>query len=196
MPAPGFIVTRRRSAETTRAAILEAARCRFSREGYEGAGVRDIAGDAGVDAALVSRYFGGKDELFAAVLELSAKPDELFYGAPEEFAARIAALLVRDPQDDAKMDCVLIMLRSASSPKAAAAIRQFIEARFYGPMVEWLGCADATVLSRLLGALMMGMGVTRAISPDLDLDAAGREALERKVEAILLAMLRPNQPVG
>ena len=59
---------RKRNAAATRAAMLDAAVCRFARDGYDGASVRDIAADAGVDAALVSRYFGGKEELFNEVL--------------------------------------------------------------------------------------------------------------------------------
>ena len=60
----------------TRASILAAARKLFSRYGYEGASVRDIAADAGVDPALVIRYFGSKDGLFAETTEFDLKlPD-------------------------------------------------------------------------------------------------------------------------
>ena len=43
---------RRRDAAATREAILEAATRRFATQGYGGAGVREIAADAGVTAAL------------------------------------------------------------------------------------------------------------------------------------------------
>jgi len=185
---------RRRNAQATRCAILEAARGRFAREGYDGAGIREIAGDAGVDAALVSRYFGGKEELFAAVLTLSANPEDLFYGTADAFAARIAKLMVRDPRDDSKMDCLLIMLRSASSPRAGETIRRTGEERFYGPMADWLGGEDAAVLARVLGALMMGMGVARAISVDFELDEAARERLEAQVEATIRTLLAARSP--
>ena len=60
---------RRRDAAATRSAILEAATRRFAFEGYQNAGVREIAADAGVDAAMVNRYFGSKEGLFAEVVE-------------------------------------------------------------------------------------------------------------------------------
>src|SRR5208282_4679028 len=60
---------RRRDAAATRQAILEASTRRFATHGYEHAGVREIAADAGVTAALVNRYFGSKEGLFAEVIE-------------------------------------------------------------------------------------------------------------------------------
>jgi len=54
----------RRSGAETRKALLEAARRRFAASGCGGATVRQIASDAGVDAAMVIRYFGSKEALF------------------------------------------------------------------------------------------------------------------------------------
>jgi AcrR family transcriptional regulator len=77
---------RKRDAEATRAAILQAAKDHFARSGYDGAFLRDIAADAGADAALINRYFGGKDGLFAAALKDRAGRD-LAMGS-QEFRAR------------------------------------------------------------------------------------------------------------
>ncbi len=60
---------RSRNAVATRQAILDAARTRFMAHSYEDVGMRDVARDVGVDAALVSRYFGGKEDLFIEVLD-------------------------------------------------------------------------------------------------------------------------------
>ena len=51
---------RPRNANATRQAILEAARERFCSDSYDDVGMRDVARDVGVDAALISRYFGSK----------------------------------------------------------------------------------------------------------------------------------------
>src|SRR4051794_27039072 len=66
---------RKRDADATRAAILDAAKEHFARSSYEGVYLRDIAAEAGVDAALINRYFGGKDGLFAAALKDSIRPN-------------------------------------------------------------------------------------------------------------------------
>ena len=59
--------------QRTRDAILAAARHLFTEHGYDATTVRDIAAAAGADPALVVRYFGGKDALFAqaAAFDLS-----------------------------------------------------------------------------------------------------------------------------
>ena len=52
----------------TRTAILTAARAQFTETGFDGTGLRVIAGRAGVNVALISRYFGSKDGLFLAAI--------------------------------------------------------------------------------------------------------------------------------
>lgn len=59
---------RRSAGSAARDDILDAAVERFSEDGLEGASVRAIASQAGVDPALVRHYFGNKDGLFTAVI--------------------------------------------------------------------------------------------------------------------------------
>ena len=65
---------RRPGAPDTRAAILAAARTSFADKGFAGTTIRGIAATAGVDAALVHHYFGTKDDLFLAAMELPVDP--------------------------------------------------------------------------------------------------------------------------
>ncbi len=65
---------RRPGSPDTRAAILTEARTLFAARGYAGTSVRAVAAAAGVDAALVHHYFGTKDDLFVAALELPVDP--------------------------------------------------------------------------------------------------------------------------
>ena len=57
-----------------REAILREARSSFGSAGFSGTTIRGVARAAGVDPALVHHYFGSKDELFAASLELPFDP--------------------------------------------------------------------------------------------------------------------------
>ena len=72
---------RPRRSDRTRATILEAARRRFGRDGYERATIRAIAADAGIDPSMVMRYFGSKQGLFAAAAEIDLGLPDL-RGAP------------------------------------------------------------------------------------------------------------------
>jgi len=65
-PAPA---DRRRDADRTRRALLDAALAEFAANGFEGARVSEIAERAGVSKQLVSYYFGGKEGLYEAILQ-------------------------------------------------------------------------------------------------------------------------------
>src|SRR5260370_38955896 len=72
---------RPRNSEATRQAILESALSAFVRAGYDGVGVREIAGGAGVDAMLVKRYFGSEEGLFAEAVEAAHSGKGIVTGA-------------------------------------------------------------------------------------------------------------------
>ena len=59
-----------RDAQATRERLIAAARMMFSRQGFERTTVREIAGEAGVNPALINRYFGGKEQLFAEAVSI------------------------------------------------------------------------------------------------------------------------------
>lgn len=181
-----------RNAAITRASILEAARKRFAREGYDGASLREIAADARIDAALISRYFGGKDELFSEVVAAACEPDpDLFGGDPATFGKRMAKTLLEDPQDSAKLDMFLIMLLSASSPKASEIVRRSSRDKFFAFFQQWLGGPDVKVRTRLASSLMMGVSLSRLIDETQELDAAGRKKLQARLANILQACIEP-----
>jgi AcrR family transcriptional regulator len=60
------------SAVSGREALLDAALSAFARHGYEGVSLRALAGEAGVDMALVARLFGSKSDLWIAVVDYLA----------------------------------------------------------------------------------------------------------------------------
>ena len=71
-----------KKSERTRAAIEAAARRLFAEQGYERTVIRDIAAAAGIDPAMVIRYFGSKDRLYQAVLEHAHREAAAFLAEP------------------------------------------------------------------------------------------------------------------
>lgn len=114
---PGKKPVPRRGADHTRAAILDAARDQFATVGYERATVRAIASAAQIDPALVIRYFGNKEKLFAAAAEFDLRLPDLT-GRPEGAIghALVAHFLERWEEDDT----FLALLRAAVTHDAAA----------------------------------------------------------------------------
>lgn len=165
----GFELCHRpRNAAATRASILAAASKRFSAESYDQVGMRDIAGDVGVDPALISRYFGSKEDLFLAVLEDCGKGSDIMDGPRAEFGQRLARELVYGPRNETKLDWLLIMLRSSSSPKAAEVLKKSAD-RFFLPFIVWIGGDHASVRARMAAGLLMGLAVSRDIGGGFNL---------------------------
>ncbi len=75
---------RRPGSNDTSDEILAAARELFAERGFEGTTIRAVAGQAGVDPALVHHYFGTKDDLFDAAVEMPIDPRDILSGLPTE----------------------------------------------------------------------------------------------------------------
>ena len=117
--------SRKRDAEATRAAILEAAKTQFALQGYDCTVLRDIAREAGVDVALVKRYFGGKEALFLEALNASFGTDDVRGWDRATFAHEVAAVLAGSPHiDEARTHRFQFLLRAATSPTSCAERRR------------------------------------------------------------------------
>jgi AcrR family transcriptional regulator len=164
---------RKRDAEATRAAILEAAKAQFARLGYDRAVLREIAGEAGVDVALVKRYFGGKEALFVEALRGSFGPDGAREWDRATFPREIATTLADSPHvDEARTQRFQFLLRAATSPTTAPLLSRILQDRFLGPIRQWLGGSDADARARVLAAAFIGFLVERLIRGEA---LAGRE---------------------
>ncbi len=179
------VAPRPRNAEATRAAILEAARERFARESYDDVGMRDIARDVGVDAALVSRYFGSKEDLFVVVLDSCENGADLMQGDRATFGERIAHEAIFRTKSESKLKGLLILLRSIGSAKAMELVQKTASERFFNPFAAWVGGPDAAVRARLASGFIMGIAVSREITGGYGLSADECERMERRMAAIL-----------
>jgi AcrR family transcriptional regulator len=155
---------RRRDAQATRAAILEAAKAQFARLGYDRAALRDIAAEAGADVALIKRYFGGKEALFTEALKASFRSDRLRGWDRATFARDIATTMAGEaPSAEASTHGFQFLLRAATSPTTAPLLNVAVQARFLEPIREWLGGEDAQARARVLAAVFIGCLVERLI---------------------------------
>jgi AcrR family transcriptional regulator len=149
---------RKRNAEATRAAILAAGKRHFAESGYEGAFLRDIAAEAGVDAALINRYFGGKEGLFQACLRAAIHSAQFFEGERSQFGRRMARVFAeRSPENFQGMLGFKLILRAATSPSTAHMLSETAQERFMGPIRDWLGGPDAMARARLFTSLFIGL---------------------------------------
>lgn len=182
-------VPRPRNADATRAAILEAARERFARESYDDVGMRDLARDVGVDAALVCRYFGSKEELFEKVLESCETGSDLMQGDRSDFGRRVAREVIFKTKSESKLKGLLILLRSISSTRAMEIVQRSANARFHAPFAEWVGGPDGAVSARMAAAFIMGMAISREITGGFGLTSDQCERMVERMGGMLQAII-------
>jgi AcrR family transcriptional regulator len=184
---------RKRDAAATRAAILDAAKSQFARLGYDSAALRDIAGEAGVDVALIKRYFGGKEALFVEALKTSFHPDRLQSWNRRTFARDVAEMMAGSAHvGEERTQSFQFLLRAATSPATAPLLSVAVQERFLAPIRDWLGGPNAEARARVLAAVFIGFLVERLIR-NQPLTGRERQLFVDQVEA-LIGSLAPASP--
>jgi len=181
---------RRPGNQDTRASILEAARQAFAEKGFDKASIRAIAGDAGVDPALVHHYFGTKEKLFLAAMNAPINPAELIPQAlsgPREQAGERLVRLVLSVWDSPAGAAAVAMFRSALSNEwTARLLREFVVTqvlrRAIGELIS--DPEQASLRSSLVASQIAGLAVARYVLKVEPLASADPE--------LIAAMIGPN----
>jgi AcrR family transcriptional regulator len=160
---------RRPGPNTTRDAVLAAARERFAQHGYDRVRMRDVAADAGVDVALVTYHFGSKDGLFAAALEMptpmaALMADVLEHGEVDDFGERFLRRVLEVWDDEETGGALVALVRSAMShPPAAERLREFVQAELLARIAGRLDPPDADRRAALFGSQLIGLMLYRHV---------------------------------
>jgi AcrR family transcriptional regulator len=150
---------RRRDAQASREALLEAADALFDARGYDGATVRDIGELAGVDAALIARYFGGKEGLYLATLQREGRPT-----MPTDPLQAFGAMLTKSERRGIG-PLPLAMVSPTLTEGIREQVRDIIGRRVVEPIATELaarGTPDAQLRVEVLVAMALGVSLTRA----------------------------------
>ena len=177
---------RPRNAAATREAILRSALAAFSRHGYDGVGVREIAQMAGVTGVLVNRYFGSKEELFAATVEIICSDHRIFESDSTTLAKRLAAKIMSKTEP---IDALLLILRSAPNPRAAEILRKSIAQHFERRLKASLPGPDASERAAMILALVVGFQLFRKVIGSKALVRANHAGLSRHLETIIQRLI-------
>jgi AcrR family transcriptional regulator len=150
-----------------RGLILAAAREEFAGKGYAAASVRGIARSAEVDPALVHHYFGTKEQVFVAAMELPFAPAELvpqiLDGPTDQLGERLVRTLLGVWADPDFRTPMLGMLRSAmTGEQGAAMLREFVGSALLGRIAAAVGPADPLRL-QAAAAQMVGVVILRHV---------------------------------
>jgi AcrR family transcriptional regulator len=162
---------RRAGDSGTRTAVLAAAKRAFGEQGYGATSVRAVAREAGVDPSLVLHFFGSKDGLFEAALELPFDPSalvpRLLAGGPvDELGERVVRTFVGVWDATPGQGPMLAMLRSSvAHADSAERLRGLLLRVVFRPLALGAGASDADADRRaaLLASQVVGLAFARYV---------------------------------
>ena len=146
-------------------AILGAAREQFTAHGYDGATLRAIAAEAGVDVALVSYYFGSKSGLFVESLRLPVNPaaviDALLADGTQDLGRRLVTALLGVWDDPATGAPLATLLRASLGQSDL--MGDFLERQVLTRMASAIDAPDARERAGAAAAQVLGLVVSRYV---------------------------------
>ncbi|MFH0179493.1 TetR family transcriptional regulator [Streptomyces cacaoi] len=175
----------------TRDRILTAAREEFSERGYDKTSVRGIAKAAGVDSALVHHYFGTKEQIFEAAIEVAFAPA---LGAPEAVAdgpldqvgERLARFVFGVWENPTTRKPLLAIVRSAvNNDTAAAVFRRLVASQVLRRIAGRLDLPDAELRAELAAAQLVGCAMLRYVIKVEPLASADLELIIARVAPVV-----------
>lgn len=174
-------------ANSSRQAVLEAARARFASDGFAATTMRLVAADAGVDVSQVMQFFGSKDLLFAAVMAIPQSAldriSTVFQGPDALLGERVVrAFLEAWEGIPAESGPLMAMLRGAIvNDQAREQLRDFIQLRLMFGRGEpadpnaalRAGLASSMLVGLVTGRQIIGVPLLAEANIDQLVDIAG-----------------------
>lgn len=188
-PAEPVTTRRRNDAQASRAALLQAAEALFDERGYQAATVREIGERAGVDPALIARYFGGKEGLYLAALERVERPP-----GPSDPHAILAKFLAKaEGAGDASANPIcLAMVSPAPNERLREQVRGLLGRQVVGPLAEELaarGVEQAALRAELVVAVAVGVTLARVGGTLPELAEASLADLHAVLDPLVAALV-------
>jgi AcrR family transcriptional regulator len=189
---------RRTGGPDTRAEILRVARARFIDVGYRAATMRMIAADAGVDPALISYFFGSKQDLFGEAFALRANPVAVIAdqidGPIADLPRRLLTVLVQTWDDPENRPTLLAIAHAGGGGESPALTRGFVEEALDGPVAarlqqEGVPAEDARQCSAMLVTQLVGVIYARYVLEVESVAALPKEAFIDAYSPVVSAAL-------
>lgn len=183
---------RRRNAAQTREALLKVAKSRFARYGYATTTVREIADDAGVNVALINRYFTSKEGLFEACLEtaMTEMDQETTAVSLDEVATKIGHRIA-GPDDSRTHEALLMLIRSSGDERTEELRRAILRSFSVRLAASVGGQSDPARLLRAQVILSAALGMTlmRSLVGVEPIASAGEEEISGALSDMIRALL-------
>lgn len=153
-----------RNSTATRGRLIAAARKAFSERGFERTTVRDIAADAGVNPALINRYFGGKEQLFAESVAIELRFPDLASVARAEVGRTLVCHFFNRWEGNEEDDLLRVLIRTAvTNAEAATRIRTILADQVMSMVAAVATPERAAERASLIATQILGLAYARFI---------------------------------
>lgn len=166
--------------QNTKKRILEAARALFSSYGYDATTIRQIATEAQANVALINRYYGSKENLFAESAEFNLQLPALERVERSNLGEHLVSHFFTIWEDNRSGQQLIALLKASSSQTTARTrMQEVFEAQLIQALIK-LDCNEDTVRARaaLIASQMLGLAMVRYVLM-LEMGNLERETLIR-----------------
>jgi len=151
-----------RKSDRTRAAILSSAREHFRSHGYDRTSIRTVAASAGIDPSMVMRYYGSKEGLFAAAVDVDLQLPHLADVPARRRGQALLEHFVRRWEGDLSDDVLVLLLRSAvTDQRAAERLQGIFREQVVGTLAQLYEPAEARRRAGLIASQTLGLALGR-----------------------------------
>jgi AcrR family transcriptional regulator len=177
---------RPRDAAASKQALLGAAQSLFGQRGFEGTTIRDIGECAGVDAALIARYFGSKADLYIAAVVAEAQGDQ----PPHDFEglADITDAVVTRTDRDGLGPVTQALIRPDIPADIRQAARAHLLRRIVAPLEADMarkGIDRPRLRAEIVTSALLGLNLGRALGWFAELQAVSKDELVELATTLL-----------
>jgi AcrR family transcriptional regulator len=202
-PTPAGRPGRWRSGAESRQRIIDTARALFREHGYAGTTVRAVASAANVDPAMVFYFFGTKQGLFAATVEMSSQVppaiDAIFTAGLDGIGERLVRTLVENLDRSDRTPLAMLTRSAPTHDPSETLLREFIDREITGRLGALLDTPDAPLRAAMVAVQILGLTVARYIVRIEPISTASADELAAGfgpiVQRCLTGRAAPAQPM-
>lgn len=153
-----------KDASATRERLIAAARKAFCQRGYAATTVREIAADAGVNPALINRYFGGKEQLFIDSVAIDLKFPDLGAVPRGEVGRTLLWHFFERWEGSEEDDHLRVLIRTAvTNAEAAERMRIILSTQVTSTIAKRVSPDRASERACLVATQILGLAYARFI---------------------------------
>jgi AcrR family transcriptional regulator len=181
-------LTKALRSQPTRDRILAAARRLFAQEGYDRTTIRSIAAEADINASLVVRYYGSKEQLFAAAASFELELPDLTQVPRADLGRTLVRHFIRR-WDERSEDLPALLRVAVTHEQARLRLAELFREQVTPALAAV--CEPEHLLQRaaLVATQTMGLALTRYVLRFAPIVALSPELLEEHLGATIQSYL-------